>query len=144
MSTATGAIDRLVIRVTGRPAPQGSKRFGEHGQMREASVYLPAWRAAVARAVYQAYVEAGVQPLPDALPLLRGPVAASMHFRMAPGSRIDGPPDVDKLMRSTFDALTKAGAWEDDARVVAVTATKAEVNEGEVPGALIEIWRVEP
>lgn len=141
MTTATAAVDRLVIKVTGRPAPQGSKRLGEHGQMREQSAYLRPWRAAVVRAAYQAFVEAGVQP--NALPVLLGPVAVIVHFRMAPGARVDGPPDIDKLLRSTFDALTQAGAWEDDARVVSVHATKVELVDTEVPGALITIWRVD-
>jgi Holliday junction resolvase RusA-like endonuclease len=33
-------------------------------------------------------------------------------------------PDLDKLLRSTLDALVEAGAIEDDAKVVAVTACK--------------------
>jgi Holliday junction resolvase RusA-like endonuclease len=141
MPTATQAVDRLVIKVTGRPAPQGSKRLGEHGQMREQSAYLRPWRAAVVRAAYQAYVDAGVQP--NTLPVLLGPVAVIARFRMAPGSRVDGPPDIDKLLRSTFDALTQAGAWEDDSRVVEVITSKLALVGDETPGALITIWRVD-
>jgi Holliday junction resolvase RusA-like endonuclease len=141
MTTATAAVDRLVIKVTGRPAPQGSKRLGEHGQMREQSAYLRPWRAAVVRAAYQAYADLGVQP--NALPVLLGPVAVIAHFRMTPGSRVDGPPDIDKLLRSTFDALTQAGAWEDDSRVVEVTTSKLALVDDETPGALIVIWRVD-
>lgn len=129
---------RLVISVTGRPAPQGSKKQGEHGQMREQSVYLPAWRAAVKKATYEAYRAAGIEPA--ALPLFVGPVGCSVLFRLEHGRRADAPPDVDKLLRSTFDALTEARAWEDDGRVVWVMSGKAEALEDETTGADIEIW----
>lgn len=136
MSEATPG--RLTISVVGRPAPQGSKRRGAAGQMREQSAYLPAWRAAVKRATYETYRAAGIAP--DALPLLRGPVGIRVVFRLDPGRRADGPPDLDKLLRATWDALTAARAWEDDGRVVAVTAVKRAAGAGELTGADIEIW----
>ena len=37
-------ISELRVTVAGRPAPQGSKRLGGAGQLREQSAYLPAWR----------------------------------------------------------------------------------------------------
>lgn len=140
MTGGLGENGRLVISVTGRPAPQGSKRQGAAGQMREQSPYLPAWRAAVKRATYEAYKAAGVEPA--ALPLLRGPVQASVLFRLEHGRRADAPPDLDKLLRSTFDALTEARVWEDDGRVVFVMSGKDAALEGESMGATIEIWSV--
>lgn len=127
-----------MVTVTGRPAPQGSKRAGAAGQLREASVYLPAWRAAVKRAVYEAYRDAGIGP--EALPLLRGPIAVAVTFRLPAGRRADAPPDLDKLLRATWDALTAARTWEDDGRVVSVRAGKREVAAGETTGADIEVW----
>lgn len=109
-------VDRLVVAVRGRPAPQGSKRSGQYGQLREQSNYLPAWRAAVRLAVYERYRALDV--LASQLPLFRGPVAVSCVFWLDTGDRIDGPPDFDKLLRSTWDALTAARVWEDDSRVV--------------------------
>lgn len=47
------------------------------------------------------------------------PASAPKH-RTLPDRR----PDLDKLIRSTLDALTTAGAIEDDARVVEVIARK--------------------
>lgn len=138
MTGGPGEGGRLVISVTGRPAPQGSKKQGEHGQMREQSVYLPAWRAAVKKAAYEAYRAAGIEPA--ALPLFVGPVQASVLFRLEHGRRPDAPPDLDKLLRSTFDALTEARAWEDDGRVVFVMSGKDAALEGESMGADIEIW----
>jgi crossover junction endodeoxyribonuclease RusA len=121
-------ITELHVTVHGRPAPQGSKRFGAHGQLREASAYLPAWRAAIKKAVYEQYKTLGVPP--EDLPLLRGAVAIGMTFWMGADRRIDGPPDLDKLQRAVWDALTGARVWEDDARVTEVLwACKAPAAE---------------
>jgi Holliday junction resolvase RusA-like endonuclease len=43
-------------------------------------------------------------------------------------------PDVDKLIRAVLDALTDAGVFRDDSRVVQVSATKIYADK---PGALI-------
>lgn len=131
---------RLSITVAGRPAPQGSKKQGAHGQMREQSTYLPAWRAAVKRATYEAYRAAGIEP--DVLPLFWGPMAVHVTFRLPAGRRADGPPDLDKLLRSTFDALTEARVWEDDSRVIRVDACKGEATEEWPMGAYIEVEQV--
>ena len=133
-------IESITVRVAGRPAPQGSKHLGEHGQMREASPYVPAWRAAVKRAVYERYRELGVSP--DALPLLRGPVGVVIEFRMPTrGRRVDTAPDLDKLERATWDALTQSRVWEDDGRVVYSHATKRAASSEHVAGAWITVVR---
>jgi crossover junction endodeoxyribonuclease RusA len=57
--------------------------------------------------------------------------------KSAPKTRLtlpDRKPDLSKLVRSTEDALTDAGAWEDDARVVVLYCAKRYPGEG--PGAL--------
>ena len=52
-------------------------------------------------------------------------------------------PDLSKLIRSTEDALTDAGVWTDDARVVEVVARKVYPYEGvwslHAPGVRIQI-----
>jgi Holliday junction resolvase RusA-like endonuclease len=106
--------------------------------MREQSAYLPAWRAAVRKAVYERYRELGIPP--DVLPLLRGPVGVRIGFQLEHGARVDGPPDLDKLARATWDALTAARVWEDDSRVVYAELLKIEAR-GAVAGALIDVWR---
>jgi len=113
-------ITRLDVSVNGRPAPQGSKRRGQHGQLREASPYLPAWRQAIKRAVYEQYQALGIEPRGSDLPLFRGAVAFGATFWMPAGVRPDAPPDLDKLVRAVWDALTLARVWEDDGRVVEV------------------------
>lgn len=122
-------ITELHISIAGRPAPQGSKKTGAAGQMREQSPYLPAWRAAVKRAVYAEYKTLGVAPA--ALPLLVGPVAIGATFWVPGERRVDGPPDLDKLLRGLWDALSATRVWEDDARVVEVLwASKAVAEDG--------------
>lgn len=132
-------ITELIVSVNGRPAPQGSKRTGSAGQMREASPYLPAWRAAVRRAVYEQYKALGVPP--DDLPLLRGPVAIGVTFWLAGGARADGPPDLDKLLRGVWDALTAARVWEDDGRVVEVLWASKQSAHDRQPGADLYVKR---
>lgn len=120
----------------GRPAPQGSKTHGHAGQLREASAYLPAWRAAVKTAVYTRYRDLGIRP--EQLPLYRGPVTLSLHFWLTSPPRIDGPPDLDKLVRAVCDALTAARLWEDDSRVTFLTARKFPADAPDaVTGVLI-------
>lgn len=125
---------RLDLWVPGRPAPQGSK----DGHMREQSKYLPAWRAAVKKAVYEQYRALGVKP--SALPYFRGATELGCHFWLNTGQRIDSPPDLDKLLRGLWDALSAARAWEDDGRVVKIHyAEKRQAVEGQETGASIVI-----
>jgi len=131
-------IEKLELIVVGRPAPQGSKKTGAAGQMREASVYLPAWRAAVKKAAYEQYKRLGVDA--KDLPLIRGPVAFGCTFYLPTGQRVDSPPDLDKLLRAVWDSLTAARVWEDDGRVTEVMWLR-KVKEGQyrVPGADITV-----
>ena len=151
MTAAPPAISQLSVWVPGRPAPKGSHKLGEHGQLRDASAYLAAWAGtwsgrgrnrvrlagAVERAVYGRYAELGIDPA--ALPIFRGPVGIQITFLLDPTRRVDGPPDVDKLERATWDALTIARVWEDDARVVISSARKAHAAEAGT-GAGITVW----
>jgi Holliday junction resolvase RusA-like endonuclease len=47
-------------------------------------------------------------------------------------------PDLDKLVRSCKDALTKV-LWQDDSQVVAISATKAYALDGEPPRVTITV-----
>lgn len=118
----------IEIVVHGHPAPQGSKKFvgttkSGRGLMVESSEKVKPWRQDVKAAALQLRSE---YPLP--LPL-DGPLEVQMVFTLPkPASATkkrrtwpDRKPDVSKLARSTEDALTDAGLWADDARVVAYT-----------------------
>jgi len=128
----------LEIVVYGNPAPQGSKKFvgmaNGHGMMIESSKKVKPWRQDVKAAALTA--RAGEPPID-------GPIIASMVFTMpkplsAPKRKRTYPdkkPDLSKLVRSTEDALTDAGIWRDDARVIGYERL-AKVFPGEDPEAL--------
>ena len=137
----------IEIKVIGMPGPQGSKKFvglskAGRGIMVESSKKVKPWREAVVFAAR----EVG-QRCP-------GAVAVQMTFTLpkpksAAKKRVTYPdrkPDIDKLVRSTGDALTSAGVWEDDARIVSLLAQKCFPGEHadalDVPGAVIRITSV--
>lgn len=153
----------MTIRVIGLPGPQGSKTFrgihGGHAVMAESSKAVKPWREAVVWAAREAMGgEAGeisIERICNAA-AVAGPVAVEMIFTWpkptsAPKGRRTWPdrrPDIDKLCRSTFDALVSAGAIEDDARCVKLFAAKVFPGEGtdalDVPGCVIRITAVRP
>lgn len=139
----------IEFTVTGTPAPQGSKSFkgmvNGHAVMAESSKKVKPWRMDV---------KAAAEAVREAHGILAGPLRVAMVFTLpkpksAPKTRKTWPdrtPDVSKLARSTEDAISDAGLWEDDARVVEY-ARLAKVFPGEdrdslpVPGVRI---RIEP
>ena len=140
----------IEFRVYGQPAPQGSKSFvGVHngrGVMVESSQKVKPWRQDVKDAAVQAME--GREPFD-------GPLMAVMVFTLpkptgAPKTRRTWPnkkPDLSKLVRSTEDALTDAGLWVDDARVVELVVKKAYPGEEpdalSSPGAVVRVFRLE-
>lgn len=48
-------------------------------------------------------------------------------------------PDIDKLCRSTLDALTVGKAIDDDARIIQLVASKTYASETEQPGCYITV-----
>jgi Holliday junction resolvase RusA-like endonuclease len=126
----------IEIIVYGIPGAQGSKRFvgmgGGRGIMVENSKKVAPWR----QDVKEACLKAGKPHTP-------GPVKIDMIFTMpkpksAPKRRRTWPsvtPDLSKLARSTEDALTQVGFYEDDARIVEY-GRLAKVFPGEDPDSL--------
>lgn len=142
-----------MIRITilGAPAPQGSKKFvgttsTGRGLLVESSKKVKPWR--------QDVKAAGITAMAGRAPL-DGPLLVVMTFTLpkpasAPKSRRTWPmrkPDASKLARSTEDALTDAGVWADDARLVSLVVHKRYPGEGEnalhAPGAVVEIFGIE-
>lgn len=127
----------LRIVVYGQPAPQGSKRHVGNGVMIESSKAVKPWRADV-----KAAAEAALATAPGVFPLDE-PLVARFVFTLpkpasAPKRKRTWPmryPDLSKILRSTEDALTAAGVWRDDARLVDLTRL-AKVYPGEDPEAL--------
>ena len=107
--------------IDGEPAPQGSKTgFIKNGRvvMVESSKKVKPWREAVA-AQTQAKVQAALQ----------NPVEIALVFHLPKPKTVTRKwpavkPDLDKLIRSTFDGLTTGGLYTDDALVIAVSASK--------------------
>lgn len=144
----------MSVYVHGRPAPQGSKQIGPTGAMREQSPYLVGWAGGwkgpkrlgkrihgdVEKAVYRWYQANDVHPAALIGGYIKGPVDVSILFYLDPAhGPIDEPPDIDKLARATFDALTAARAWADDGRVVDVTLRKRYADPDHPAGAHIII-----
>ena len=107
--------------IDGEPAPQGSKTgFIKNGRvvMVESSKKVKPWREAVA-AQTKAKVEAA----------LENPVEIALVFHLPKPKTVTRKwpavkPDLDKLIRSTFDGLTTGGLYTDDALVITVSASK--------------------
>lgn len=152
--------DLEVVVRNHRPAPQGSKRHVGHGRLIEQSKRVTPWRTAVVEATRAAMtaqhvITHGGSPA-GPVGLMDGPLSVEVVFTVrkpasAPKTRITWPTtrdsgDIDKLLRSTLDALTTAGAIADDSRIVEVTARKVHPGEGldalDAPGAVIRIWRL--
>lgn len=149
----------LVVVVRGVPAPQGSKRHVGNGRMVEQSPHLKSWRATVSQ--YAAAARYATRTWPTAEELKGHPIELHCVFTLArpashwrtgklahllrdsaptqPGSR----PDLDKLLRSTLDALTDAGAIFDDSQVVSISAQKSypggHIDALDSPGAVLTL-----
>lgn len=129
---------QLTFDVLAHPAPQGSKKHVGHGVMVEVSKYLQPWRKSVDAAAREAIEKAKD---PTIFPL-QGPCVLTAtffidrplsHYRSGPYKhmlRDNAPPyparrpDLDKLLRSTMDAMTTAGVWRDDGLVHIIHARK--------------------
>lgn len=134
----------VAFHVVGLPAPQGSKRHVGNGVMVESSKKVKPWRQDVTAAALEVRP---AEPLDGPLLLivtftLPKPKSAT-KARWAP----DRTPDLSKLVRSTEDAITAAGIWADDARVVECRARKMWWGHGwdalPVPGAVIAVGSME-
>jgi Holliday junction resolvase RusA-like endonuclease len=146
--------------VYGTPGPQGSKKTA--GKRRtstgklvprliESSKKVKPWREAVDDAA-----RARILLARGAFVKLDGPLEAEMHFTLVAPQRMPKGrvahttyPDLSKLLRSTEDALTTAGVWADDARVIRYRAlSKTYPGLGphalERPGVVLHVWKATP
>lgn len=133
----------LEFRVYGTPGAQGSKRHIGGGRLVEQSKTVAPWRADV-KAAAEAAMGGTWSPLD-------GPLGLDVTFtRVRPASApkkrrafAATAPDLDKYLRATCDALTAAGVWMDDGRVVEIHAAKVVVGDEAAldrPGAVIQVW----
>lgn len=111
--------------IEGEPAPQGSKTgFIKNGRvvMVESSKKVKPWREAVA-ATTKRQVE-NLYGFPISEPCEIALVFHLLKPKTVTRKRPAVKPDLDKLIRSTFDGLTTGGLYTDDALVIEVSATK--------------------
>lgn len=148
MITGTHAArSSAMIEVIGDPAPQGSKSFkgfrGGKAILAESSKNVKPWRESVIWAARE-----------QGISTITGPVSICIVFtvrkpKSAPKTKTTYPdrkPDLDKLERSTWDALVQAGVIEDDSRIVWNESGKVYPNEHadalDVPGARIWVHKI--
>jgi Holliday junction resolvase RusA-like endonuclease len=100
---------------------------------------LRPWRDTVAWHVREDMISEGV-------PTFEGPVELHATFALprpqsAPKRRWapDRKPDIDKLLRALLDGCTAGGAWNDDAQVVTVAASKVYAVPPAVPGVTFTV-----
>lgn len=106
--------------------------------MIESSKAVKPWREDVKAAAEKAIANQLGSLYPIDAPLIVRMVFTMPKPASSPKRRRTWPsriPDLSKLIRSTEDALTAAGVWRDDARVVEYERT-AKVFPGEDPEAL--------
>lgn len=134
------------FHVRGTPAPQGSHRAFVRGGRAIVTDDSPAtrpWRTDVRSAAFEAWPG----------PPTDRPVVVVLVFRFdrpkghsgargllpsAPSEKVTKP-DLDKLVRSTLDALTGL-VWRDDSQVVGIDASKCWATDGLPAGATIDVW----
>lgn len=137
---------RLTIHVPGRPIGQGNIRHlgkGRPAIHQNAKTLLP-WRADIADAAAKAMADAGFTEPFDG-PLMLDPIV----FLMPRGKTVRRaqptvPPDLDHLLRALGDALTRAGAIADDARIVRIRdLQKSYEHPGCGPGVFFTLTTAE-
>ena len=137
----------ISMRVLGYPAPQGSKRHVGRGVMVESSKKVTPWREAVVTEC-QRHGHVGLlldQPVDVHLAFYfqrpQGHYRASGDLKpiapMFPSTRSVG--DIDKLVRSTLDALVQASVIADDSLVVDLGARKRYATIANPRGAVIRV-----
>lgn len=154
MTIATPEQQLTVVefRVFGLPAPQGSKRHLGNGIMVESSKKVRPWRQDVMVAAERTY-KGKVITNPVHLQIDFFFPRPKSHYRtgkfsdqLKPNAPIyassHGQGDLDKLLRSTVDALSFATGGciiRDDCLVVSISSNKQYANAITPPGAAIKV-----
>lgn len=143
----------LTFNVNGIPGAQGSKRHVGHGVMVESSAKVKPWRSDVKAAAEAALIAS------DTWERATGPVAVVIEFRFTRPKahyrtgrnahllRDDAPAyctsrgagDIDKLERSSNDALVAAGVMLDDSLIVSSRCIKRYCDPEQPAGATFRI-----
>jgi Holliday junction resolvase RusA-like endonuclease len=128
--------------VEGIPAPQGSKTakcINGRAVMWETSKKVKDWRDTVA-------AQARIEMIAKGLETITNPVELHLTFYVPQPKSVSRKfpsvkPDLDKLIRSTCDALTKSTIYKDDALVVMLFSSKQYAHNKS--GCLIRISAID-
>lgn len=142
----------ITITVIGPPQPQGSKkafynrRIGRAIIVEDNAKNRP-WRESVKHAALAVMGRDS-----HLVPAVSGPVEIDVIFTMPRPKKYEksatalpsARPDIDKLLRSSGDALTDAGVYQDDSNVVVINARKLYAGDRargamDIPGAVIVV-----
>jgi crossover junction endodeoxyribonuclease RusA len=128
------------LEVPGIPAPQGSKSRMPNGAILEGASTAQRqrhsdWRTAVAQVARETAADAPGSPYGSRTQPLRltvtfrhpMPLGRSQRLRRVGTAPKTTTPDLDKLVRSTCDALTHGGLIRDDSYLTTIVANKVEV-----------------
>lgn len=133
--------------VTGTPKAQPRARAFKQGNI--VRVYDPGtaenWKSCIAMAVkdqlpetpYSGPIKYSIQfylPRPKNLYRKKDPEGIIPHIKK---------PDIDNLLKSTFDALTSIGLWRDDTQLYMGTAEKNFHSKTGKPGAVMKFFFME-
>ena len=135
----------LTFTVVGLPGAQGSKRSLGNGILIESSKAVKPWRQDCKHAALQAVPPSWDRSVPICLSIVFRFNRPAGHFGKR-GLKPSAPQhltsaragDIDKLCRSTLDALTGV-AYDDDRQVVMLSASKRYCTPTEHPGAVITL-----
>lgn len=140
--------------VAGQPAPQGSKDpkrnpHSGHIQMVESSKKVKPWREDI-RASLERHAQ-GVRFEQDT-PVTVGLTFVMKRLAAMPKTQRGRPtpahtkkPDLDKLTRAVFDAITSSGVWHDDSQATKFSTLEKRYAEiGETPGCWISLQAGRP
>lgn len=140
----------IVIRVfiEGIPRPQGSKQTFRRGNrivLVESSKHLPEWRRRLV-SVLQEHTGDYTPPKPAhvtltfLMPRPKAHYDTKGHVKERFKHAAHTPrPDLDKLTRAVFDALTIAGIVEDDSHITSAVIAKRYADSPENTGVCITV-----
>lgn len=128
----------LTFSVAWNPATQGSKRHVGKGVMIESDKGLPDWRSEVVRQARSSAIEQS-WTMPA-----EGAIYCGLTFSFVKPKSVRRPfptvkPDVDKLVRGVFDALTISRVIGDDRQIVEGFFLKRYTVGDEPPGVRIKL-----
>lgn len=138
----------FIFEANGKPEPQGSAKAFKRGDkivVTSDNPHVKSWRSVVADAAKAAMEAEGVALLDRPAEVMVGamfsldrPASLTAKKRPYPVTL----PDLDKLIRGLGDALTGI-VWRDDSQVCRWVATKRYCREGERPGVVVSISRMD-